>query len=294
MSFKLRNTLTLLIITIILALTGYYVIFVYYPKNIEKNKSEINQFELSIQQMPEREQYYQSIQNLIDEKKTTLASLDKTIESDISAAQVFSYLDAIQDRYGAIRFDLTFVKEIKANGYSYRIFQLRGEGAFEAILSIMWILERGPKLFSLEQFTLRGVESTETDENKPFLIVPFDMKIRALYADIPDLPQVFRSISSVEVPPIKNLFYPLIARNLPPNPNGLLESERSELRAILPDKTVIADPDGKIHILSEGDEVYLGYLTKINPEKNWVEFTLNKGGIVEKFILKLKFTAEQE
>jgi len=38
--------------------------------------------------------------------------------------------------------------------------------------------------------------------------------------------------------------------------------------------------------LEEGDEVYLGYVTKIVPEEGRVEFTLNKGGIVERFELR--------
>jgi hypothetical protein len=40
--------------------------------------------------------------------------------------------------------------------------------------------------------------------------------------------------------------------------------------------------------LAEGDEVYLGYLTKINYDKYSCEFLLNKGGILEKITLVLE------
>ena len=42
------------------------------------------------------------------------------------------------------------------------------------------------------------------------------------------------------------------------------------------------------YMLWEGDEVYLGYLTKINYENNTVAFVLNKGGIIEKVQLQLE------
>ena len=60
----------------------------------------------------------------------------------------------------------------------------------------------------------------------------------------------------------------------------------------MPNKALIADNSGKIHELAEGDRVYLGYLNKINVEKNEVGFVLNKGGIVERFTLKIRFKAE--
>ena len=37
----------------------------------------------------------------------------------------------------------------------------------------------------------------------------------------------------------------------------------------------------------EGDQVYLGYLTEIDYDKNEVHFVLNKGGIIEKVTLEL-------
>ncbi len=41
--------------------------------------------------------------------------------------------------------------------------------------------------------------------------------------------------------------------------------------------------------MQEGDKVYLGYVSKIDAEDNQVVFILNKGGIVERFTLKLGF-----
>ena len=63
---------------------------------------------------------------------------------------------------------------------------------------------------------------------------------------------------------------------------------------MLPGKAILVDHLGKIHVLKEGDEVYLGYLTKIDVPNNRVEFTLNKGGIVERYSLTLPFPSAEE
>ncbi|MDP8209121.1 MAG: hypothetical protein P9L92_20830 [Candidatus Electryonea clarkiae] len=321
MSHKLQNILTLLIVTLILSGIGSYFLFRKYPKMVNKIEMQINEYDKSVQQIPEKEDYLKSVYQVIEKKKNKLASLDKVIEPDISLANAFNYLDKIQDRFGPLNFDLAFDKNVQGANFGYRVFKLSGESTFEAIYSLIWTLERGPKVFSIENLMLRGVQNNNLEEDQPFIIIPFDMQVRAMYAKIKDfnydpgstddqnmqnapmrsahpeiqnLSNIVRVVNNVSVPPAGNLFWPLIVNDLPPNIDDLLEAERSELRAILPDKAVIADHEGDLHILETGDEVYLGYLTKIDQENNWVEFTLDKGGIIEEFILIMPFITEEE
>ena len=124
------------------------------------------------------------------------------------------------------------------------------------------------------------------------IILPFEMEIWALFANVPDLPPIRRTLASVRANSVTNPFYPFIYRNLPPNIDELPEVERAELKAILKDKILIADHQGKIHELVEGDKVYLGYLRSIDGEYNEANFILNKGGIIEKFSLQMRFGEE--
>jgi hypothetical protein len=41
-------------------------------------------------------------------------------------------------------------------------------------------------------------------------------------------------------------------------------------------------------VLEEGEPVYLGYVTKIQPELGKIECLLNKGGVSEKFELTIR------
>ena len=87
----------------------------------------------------------------------------------------------------------------------------------------------------------------------------------------------------------QDFFKPLISSEPPANLRGLVDVERSDLRAVMTDKIFIVDENGKAHMLSVGDEVYLGYLTRIDQDKNEAEFTLNKGGIIDRVVLKTRF-----
>ncbi len=86
-----------------------------------------------------------------------------------------------------------------------------------------------------------------------------------------------------------NPFYPLVRESLPPNKQGLVDVEKSSLRALTPSMAFVEDQAGKLITLGVGDKVYLGYLTEVNAATNVARFTLNKGGIVETVTLGLEF-----
>lgn len=294
MSFKTRNTLIILAFALLISGFTIYINLKHYPGKIDALNQQIASMDQYIVQLPEREEYLKQVNAIIEEKRELLSGLDKTIEPNITLAEAFDYLDDIQDRYGSLKFALNSLKEVSASGYGYRSFQLTGEGSYRSIYSMIYALERGPKMFVIDDVNLRGVEAGSEEGQPPEVVTPFDLKIRALYADVPELPPLKRTLKDVRVPWSDNLFWPIIAKALPPNTKGLLEAERSELRALLPGKAVLVDHMGKIHVLKEGDEVYLGYLTKIDVSNNRVEFTLNKGGIVERYRLTLPFPSAEE
>jgi len=292
MSFKLRNTLILLAqVLIICSISIYFIVFLY-PKRIDAQKSELQELNEFIKQIPEREEYLKNMLSVIEEKKQQVASLDKVVESDITFGDALSYIDRIQSFLGLLKFSLNSLKEVQAEGYGYRIFSIEGEGTFQSVFSMIWALERGPKIFIIDDLMLHGFESVQRKKHQQLVTITFNLEIRALYADIPDFPFNKKTLVDVKVPKVRNIFYPMIASAILPNTRGLLDVERAKLQAILQDKAIVSDHEGKLYVLNEGDEVYLGYLTKINQNHNWLEFTLNKGGIVERFILKLSFNSD--
>ncbi len=291
MSFKLRNTLILLVQVLILSLVCLYLINFKYPKKVDALKTELKKIEEKTGNIPEREAYLRDIHRIIKEKKELVENFDKVVESDVSFADAFRYIDQILDHFGPLKTTLQTLEEVKGDGISYRTFSLEGEGTYRSVFALIWVLEHGPKIFTIEKLQLRGIENVQREKYQQLVVISFDMTIIAKYAQLPDYKPIYRSLTDVKIPSTRNIFWPLIQSDVAPNTRGLLEVEQAELQAILPNKAIISDKKGKLYDLTEGDEVYLGYLIKINHRQNWVEFTLNKGGIVERFKLKLTFNS---
>ena len=86
----------------------------------------------------------------------------------------------------------------------------------------------------------------------------------------------------------------MISSGIAANLRSLVEIERSDLKAVIPGKAFVLDQTNTIRTLSEGDEVYLGYVTKIVPDDGRIECTLNKGGIIERVELRIRYGAQQQ
>ncbi len=289
MPYKTRNTLILLTFLIIISAVGGFFIFYHYPKKINEARAEVRRTEQQINALADLQVELYNLQKQIKEEQEKLAQLDKQIVPDVTPAMTYSYLNSILNYAGFVKFDMLYMGSKRAQKYAYNIYDIKGEASFNNIYKFIWYIERGPQIYRISRINLRGVE-TRDEQTKQFqVVIPFQMEVHALYADVKDLPPIKRTLDDVTVEEVKSPFVPYIYRELPPNTKGLLEVERADLKAVIPGRAFIADHTGKIHVLKEGDEVYLGYVTKIDIEKNQVEFTLNKAGIVEKFVLKLRF-----
>jgi len=292
MTYKQRNSMILFVQLLLVGVSGGWVLFRQYPDRFAELRAENQRCDKILAERDAREERLSQINYSIEEKSSHLSRWNKTIDSTLSMADVLAYLNGVQAKYGDLKFTLTFVREAQASGYGYKIFSFNGEGDWESIFAMIWTLENGPKLFIIEKLSLRGVETMEEDSDPPYytrfkLVIPFTMQVRAVFSSSANFALAGNESREllIQLPTGDNIFYPVVTRDLPPNDEDLLECERAELKALLPEKAIIADHLGKIHALEEGDPVYLGYLLKIHRETNSLEFLLNKGGIAEKFVL---------
>lgn len=289
MSYKTRNIITLAVLLIlILGISGYWIL-VSYPNESEVAYSLIDKSKKLVAQREEIKEQLKIVQNQIDENELKLSSLDKQIVSDITSAESYEYFNEILRKVGSLEFNLRYSGNRDAANYGYHIYKLSGEGGFREIHQFIHYLEKGPKLYKVRSVTLRGVESSGARTSSGDMVLPFDLEVWAYYASVENIPLIQRTLADVPSARIGDPFRPLIKRRLPPNTRGLLEVERGELKAIVPGKALIADYKGNIVALKEGDEVYLGYLTRIQPDQGTVEFSLNKGGVARSFTLRIDF-----
>ncbi|MFZ0389095.1 MAG: hypothetical protein WAN36_01445 [Calditrichia bacterium] len=289
MTYKIRNIMVLAAFCGLVGLVGGFFIFYYYPGKIKKLNTEIENTQKQIAALDGIEEQFLQLEEVIRTQEQRLESLDKRVLAEVSPAATYKYLNTILNYSGTLDFNLYYSGGKKDKGFSYNVYRVKGEGSFQNIYRFLSYLDYGPEFYRINKLSMRLMESKDGITGRYQVTVPFEIELWALFSEVKNLPEIKRTLNDVKIENVSNPFYPLIQRNIPTNTRNLLEVERAELKAVLPDKAMIADNNGEIHVLRVGDEVYLGYLKSIDHANNRVEFVLNKGGIVETYALDLSF-----
>jgi len=292
MSYALRNTVVLAAFLAMIFGVGFYLTSVVQPKEKEKLIAEGVNLDKTISERPVVESQLKSAEEKLAEMKSKYTKRFKVIPTNDTTALTYAYLNRIMEASGFVKFDMVYQGPKSFNQYGYNVYNLKGETSYENLFKFIWYLEHAKLLYKLESLTLNGHEVREQTQEKPQLIVPFTMDVDAYYSSAAGIsseksgqdPTLYKTIGVG-----LNFLKPLISSEPPPNVRGLVDVERSDLRAVMSDKVFIVDQEGKGHMLRVGDEVYLGYLTKIDASKNEAEFTLNKGGIIDRQVLRVRF-----
>lgn len=297
MPYQLRNSIVLGALLLLILFVGGYIRWIRLPGQIEEVDAKIKAVNTELQNTPDLIGQFNLTQENVADMQERWQNRSKDIPPADKTAQTYAYLNRIIDLSGFLRLDMIYQGEETFGNYGYNIYNLRGESNFENFYRFIWMLENGRNLYKIPILNLRTIEivRTETEpgkeptpEGREFR-VGFEMVIHAYFTPDTDLTG---SVGYGEVMPAAlnyNPFRPLILSSIPPNVLGLVEVERSELKAAIAGKVFIQDQNNEIQTLQEGDEVYLGYVTRIRPEEGKVEFTLNKGGIIERFELTIRF-----
>ena len=289
MSYQTRNWIVLTAILAIIWLVGGYQVFFAYPQKNRALQKDIGQFDKRIQAMDGIEGEFIGLQGMVEEQAARLKTVKKDFSTRIAAVDLYEYLTDIVRRAGDIEVNLKYLGEEQLDKYGYSRFRIEGEGTFARVNNMVRMLEKGPLVNRIRKLSIRSLEERDPDSKDNRVQIPFNMELWTYFSNFDSLPTQPVNLKDVELAGANSPFNPLVRRNLPPNTQNLLEVERANLQAIVAGRALVADAVGKIHEVSAGSEVYLGYVTEINPEQGFVEFTINKGGLVEKVRLSLKF-----
>ncbi len=292
MSYALRNTIVLAAFLAIIFSVGFYLTKVVQPGVKKKLQTEIVTLNRTIDQRPAVAAELKSSQDKLAEMKNRYAKRFKVIPSNDTTALTYAYLDRIMNSSGFVKFDMLYQGPKSMRQYGYNTYNLKGETSYTSLFKFIWYLEHARLLYKVSDLSVTGHEVRDDQTGMTKTIVPFTMELQAYYSSVAGVSSEVTGVDPTFYRPVNvglNFLRPLISTEPPPNVRGLVDVERSDLKAVMSDKVFIVDQNGMGHILRIGDEVYLGYLTKINQNKNEAEFTLNKGGIIDRVDLKVRF-----
>ncbi|MBI4534695.1 MAG: hypothetical protein HY708_00355 [Ignavibacteriae bacterium] len=293
MSYKLRNSIALGVILVLILGVGIYIRAFSLPGKLSKIEVEIKRIDEELQNTPSLINQFNDLSVLLDDTKKRWESRYKEIPPADITAQTYAYFSGLMDLSGDVKLDLIYNGVQQKGNYGYNIYDLKGEARFADFYRFIWYLENGRRLYKIQSLNLKGLEVAETEKEPGHILVTYQMTLYAYFSSMPELatPGGERPIAPNYL--AKDPFGPVITTGIPPNLRSLVEVERSDLKAVIPGKAFLVDQNNVFKTLQEGDEVYLGYVTKIVPEEGRIECTLNKGGIIEKVELKIRYGAAQ-
>ncbi len=288
MNKKLRSTLGLLALLIIILLIGGIYIFVFQRGSISERQEKLDELNANVYDPAELNARYISLQRRSEELDSILAARKFNIPQNLSSIKFYNFINNIVADYSEdTQVNVEYVDQIRDKEFFVHQYNLTGSGYFNDVYRMIYAIEQSKELKKITQLSLGNLIRTDKD-GVPLFLVSFEMVVQVYHStDNRFAPAVFAE-NNLSTGPIYDSFYPLIRNEIPPNIDGLLDVQGAKLLALIPEGAFVADTKGNTYLVWEGEQVYLGYLTKIDYDANSVSFILNKGGIIEKVTLELE------
>lgn len=288
MNKKLRSTIGLVsLLLLIVVISGAYVFFFQRGKLNEKrakleelkaNDYNTEQLTLQYQDLLERSKALDSI----------LAARKFNIPKDLSSIKFYNFINKVSSGYSDLtQINIEYDAQKQDKEFFYHLYKMNGRATYNDLYSLIYAIEQSKELKKITGLSLNNLVVNDND-GIPHFMVGFTMDA-ATYFSANDR---FITASLVEnnltAAPVHDAFYPIIRNEIPPNYDNLLDVQGAKLLALIPEGAFLSDSKGNTYLVWEGEPVYLGYLTKIDYQRNTVSFILNKGGIIEKTELELE------
>jgi hypothetical protein len=290
-TYKIRNTIVLGCLWLIIAIAGGVYYWIWQPKQINKIKKDIKIINKQLEDLPGLTDEVQRLTVQFQDVKRRYDSRSKEIpQSDISS-QTYEYMSNGVEEAGFIKFDMKFMGSRNKTSWGYNAYKLdQGEAQFENLFRFIYFLENGRRLYKISTMHLEHKEAIDEETKEITKWIAFEMEIHAFYVrNIPELGTSLAAKSLTMIPspfdPFNNMITQVIS-NEPPM--GEINADKVELKAVLPGKIFVAT-DQTLVVLHLGDKVWRGSVTRVNPESSSAEFALNEGGVVRRLTKKIIF-----
>ncbi|RJP66066.1 MAG: hypothetical protein C4539_12230 [Ignavibacteriales bacterium] len=294
MSRKLKNTLGLVGVLVLIVLVGGLFSFVYQKGKIDKNNKELIRLKKSGHNTEELKVRLKDVEERALVLDSIISKRKFNIPQTLSQSQFYNFVNTVGYSFSEeTHVDIEFQEVKKEKDFNFYTYKITGTGEFNDIYRLLYAIEQSKELKKIQKGSLSTSIAVDSD-GIPMYLVNFDFLVNVYFADNDRFTTANLKENNLSPGKMYDVFYPLIRNELPPNTEELLEVEGSKLLALLPDGAFISDTKGNTFMLWEGDQVYLGYLTKIDYTKNRVNFILNKGGIIEKVYLELQKEENQK
>lgn len=301
MSFKIRNTIVLAVVLVVITGGGLFYWMYMQPKQLKGTLAEIQKIEKELVDVPQTVNEVEELTNTLADTRRRYDSRSKEIPAFDITSQTYAYMSKGIDEAGItndnefVRFNMTFDKTADFGQFGYNVYQLTdGEAVFENLYKFVYYLENGSRLYKIAWISIENREmvNTETKETRKFLV--FSMELHAYFTRIQELNTSLAAKSLTFTQSPVDPFEPIILKSISGEaPADQIDPKQLDVRAVLPGKAFVMNK-GELTVLHLGDKVWRGFVSRISPAESKVEFTLNEGGIVKKYAKSMVFEKKKK
>lgn len=287
MNRKLKNTLALVAILLLIIIGGSIFSFVVQKGKIDDKKKELNGLNANTSNTEELITKLDNLKDRAAELDSILSLRKFNIPIDLLQSDFYGFVNKVSYNFAPDSYvNIEYVDLVNQEHYNYYTYKLSGTAYFNDVYKLIYAIEQSKSLKKILTCNFTNFVSVD-EEGTPHYYVNYTFKVAVYFSANDQYASAVTKENRLVPNPIYDIFYPLIRNEIPPNTDNLLDVQAAQLLALIPEGAFIADSKGVTYLLWEGDQVYLGYLTEIDYDKNEVHFVLNKGGIIEKVTLNL-------
>ena len=288
MNKKLISTLIVLALLIIILVAGGIYIFVIQSGAISERQEKLEELNRNVYDPEELNARYLALERRSAELDSILANREFNIPQNVSSIKFYNFINTIVADFPEVtQVNVEYIRQAPDKEFFFHEYKLSGGGNFNDVYKMIYAIGQSKELKKISKLSLSNLIRTEKDK-VPLFLVNFEMLAQIYYSTDNRFAPAGYVENNLTTGPIYDCFYPLIRNEIPPNIDNLLDVQGARLLALIPEGAFIADTKGNTYLVWEGEQVYLGYLTKIDYDNNTVDFILNKGGIIEKVTLELE------
>lgn len=285
MSYAFRNSIILAVLVFIVNGIGWFTFIIPARKEIKVIQEKIRALDQKIATDATLPQEIGSLKELVNDFEKRWLTRRKILPVEENSRLTYSFINQLVDRVDEpFPFDFDFNSRKDTLGVSTCRYTFRADVPYSSISEFIHNVEKHKRLIIVPDFQIDLKPPVEGES-----IFNYKATVNAkfvTYSSINGSSEIPNEIPNFETPSW-NPFRPLVVEKVPKNEEGLLEVDGAKLIAVIKNKAYIQDQNNQLLSLEEGDPVYLGYVTSIDPVLAKVTCTLNYGGFIRKRELDL-------
>ena len=287
MNKKLISTLSVLALLIIILVVGGIYLFVIQRGALSERQEKLDELNKNVYDPVELNDRYLALEKRSAELDSILANREFNIPQNVSSIKFYNFINTIVANFPEVtQVNVEYLRQAPDKEFFFHEYKLSGGGNFNDVYKMIYAIEQSKELKKINKLSLSNLIRTE--DEVPLFLVNFELIAQVYFSSDNRFAPAELVENKLTTEPIYDAFYPLIRNEIPPNVDNLLDVQGARLLALIPEGAFVADTKGNTYLVWEGEQVYLGYLTKIDYDNNTVDFILNKGGIIEKVTLELE------